>query len=110
MVPAWRRGGPVIPASSSSIRTRRRRFPSRVGCAGGFAVAVCPGPRAAPCPLLDAGECTSAHGADLVVSALGADDVVDALRLNCPSVPLVVAQPTDDVEALVAAVETALGV
>jgi hypothetical protein len=104
----WRPGHPRVlvehpdEATALSLAGRLR--------AGGFAVAVCPGPRAAPCPLLDAGECTSAHGADLVVSALGADDVVDALRLNCPSVPLVVAQPTDDVEALVAAVETALGV
>lgn len=75
----------------------------------GYSVATCPGPGAStPCPLTGAGECTVAHDADLVVSALGGEEVVAALRLRCPHVPVVVARPTDGADDLTAAVRGAL--
>ena len=71
----------------------------------GYSVGMCSGPDAtSPCPLVGAGECVSAHDADVIVSCLADDDVVQALRARCPGVPLVVATPNYGIEQLVAAV------
>jgi len=62
----------------------------------GYAVAVCPGPAESErCPLTGPEGCAVAHGADVVVSALGLDsstgrDVLQALRARLAGTPLVV--------------------
>lgn len=72
----------------------------------GYSVGMCQGPDAtSPCPLVGAGDCISAHDADVIVSCLADEHVVQALRDRCPGVPLVVAGPTYGIEQLVAAVE-----
>lgn len=71
----------------------------------GYSVGMCQGPdSASPCPLVGAGECISAHDADVIVSCLDDEDVLQALRDRCPGVPLVVATPTYGIEQLVGAV------
>ncbi|HWJ30809.1 MAG TPA: hypothetical protein VNR59_00595 [Gaiellaceae bacterium] len=65
----------------------------------GYAVAVCPGPHERKqCPLTGSDDCAVARDADIVVSCLGFErdaalDVVRALRLRCPEVPLVLEVP-----------------
>ena len=62
----------------------------------GYAVAVCPGPAESErCPLTGPEGCAVAHGADVVVSALGLDgstgrEVLEALRARLAGVALVV--------------------
>jgi DNA-binding response OmpR family regulator len=62
----------------------------------GFAVAVCPGPAESErCPLTGPEGCALAHGADVVVSALGLDrstgrEVLGALRARLAGTALVV--------------------
>ena len=62
----------------------------------GFAVAVCPGPaESSRCPLTGPEGCATAHGADVVVSALGLGGptgrgVLEALRARLGETPLVV--------------------
>jgi CheY-like chemotaxis protein len=63
----------------------------------GYAVAVCPGPAESErCPLAGPEGCAIAHGADVVVTALGLErpagrEVLEALRARLPGTPLVVA-------------------
>lgn len=78
----------------------------------GYAVAVCPGPHEqGECPLTGPDGCLAAEDADLVVSCLGfereaAQEVVQALRLRCPQVPLLaLAVPATPEEVAVAARE-----
>lgn len=62
----------------------------------GFSVAVCPGPAESErCPLTGPEGCAAAHGADVVVSALGLDgstgrEVLEALRARLTDTALVV--------------------
>jgi hypothetical protein len=78
----------------------------------GYAVAVCCGPHEpGECPLTGPDGCPTAEDADLVVSCLGfereaAREVVQALRMRCPQVPLaVLAVPATPDEVAVAARE-----
>jgi hypothetical protein len=71
----------------------------------GYGVAVCPGPlEHERCPLAGSEGCAIAHGADVVVSSLGlgrreSREVLEALRVRCPEVPLVVqVSPGEDEE------------
>ncbi len=67
----------------------------------GYAVGVCPGPRAhGQCPLTGPAGCAPAHDADLVVCSLGyenetAREVLRELRARYPDTPLVVEVPSD---------------
>ncbi|HWQ24304.1 MAG TPA: hypothetical protein VNK94_09390 [Gaiellaceae bacterium] len=81
----------------------------------GFAVAVCPGPAESErCPLVGPEGCAAAHGADVVVTALGLDrpagrEVLAALRARLPGTPLVVAADSVvDPDWLLASVREAL--
>lgn len=62
----------------------------------GYSIAVCPGPSAAGhCPLASDEGCAAAHGADIVVSALGVDtpegrEPLVALRARLPHLPVLV--------------------
>ena len=62
----------------------------------GYSIAVCPGPAAAGhCPLAGDEGCAAAHGADVVVSALGLDrpegrEPLVALRARLPHLPVLV--------------------
>ena len=66
----------------------------------GYAVGVCPGPRAhGKCPLTGPEGCAPAHDADLVVCALDyehetAREVLRELRTRYPDVPLLVEVPS----------------
>ena len=65
-------------------------------CRAGYSIAVCPGPTAAgQCPLAGDEGCAAAHGADIVVSALGLDtpeglEPLVALRTRLPHLPVLV--------------------
>ncbi len=67
----------------------------------GYAVAVCPGPRAhGQCPLTGPAGCAPAHDADIVVCNLGyergvAREVLRELRRRYPSTPLLVVVPPE---------------
>lgn len=72
----------------------------------GFAVALCSGPSAGErCPLTHEEGCAAVAGAGAVVSALGVErrearEVLDALALYAPKVPVVVGLPAAAGEAV----------
>ncbi len=80
----------------------------------GFAVAVCPGPRAGGsatrCPLVEHGECPLVEGADVVVWGLGLErresrEELAALKARHPRLTVVVRAPAEDVSRWVELVE-----
>lgn len=72
----------------------------------GFDVSCCDGPDSSrTCPLVQAGECELATGADVIFNKLELDrvenrDVVTTLRGTCPATPLIVEVPQPQAERL----------